>query len=368
MQISELEELQGRRAAPAHPGSKAQIQVANDAIIAQSLSEDQMQQRRSRNRSGERPVAFIADAVWGEVYFSGGIPTLWHRTFFSCCPCCLIGCKCFRQCCAHGQEVTTSMAPRRAWRQFWLSFATCLSILQIFFLVAMMLSEDGVVSMSVNAMIGPHPHKLSFAGAKNAARIRYKAEWWRLLSPVLLHSGVIHVLANVFIQLRFGVFLEVRWGHGPWLIIYLGAGLYSMLASCIFLPDTLTVGSSGAICGLIGAEFVFLLTTWRQTLPRDVAERNVQVASLIITVTLTAAISFAPMVDFAAHAGGFLVGALLGLILFADKMQDLAWRCVSWLAGIVLLGALLVGSVFYFVRNVFPDRQLLNLCSPAECG
>lgn len=49
------------------------------------------------------------------------------------------------------------------------------------------------------------------SGWQNAAKIKYNNEWWRLILPVLLHAGVLHIASNLLIQLRAGSYLEIIW-------------------------------------------------------------------------------------------------------------------------------------------------------------
>lgn len=79
-------------------------------------------------------------------------------------------------------------------------------------------------------------------GAKNAALIVYRYEYWRLLTPMLLHAGFIHLAVNVLIQLRVGVMLELEWGLARYASVYATSGVTSSLLSCVALPDTLGVG------------------------------------------------------------------------------------------------------------------------------
>jgi membrane associated rhomboid family serine protease len=99
----------------------------------------------------------------------------------------------------------------------------------------------------VNPMIGPWPDVLVNDGAKDAAMIMYRDQWWRLLTPMLLHvgrplfrtfphhslhlrnAGVVHILVNVLVQLRVGVYLEYTWGRFTWSTIYVRGWIHEEL-------------------------------------------------------------------------------------------------------------------------------------------
>lgn len=345
--------------------------VTSDAELALTLQLAEMERAKTEEPMHIRlpPKWVLADPVWGEVKYLAD-PTKCQKLAFACLPCLVVGCRGQPMlCCGQHQEAVPSRDARRSWRRCFLSFSVIISVAQIAVFACVVPLGGGFVDSGMNPMLGPHPHIFDPVGAKNAARILELNEWWRLLSPMMLHSGVFHLAANMLVQLRFGLLLEVLWGHSLWLAVYLVSGVYSSLASCIFLPDAISVGSSGGICGLVGADIVFILLTWRQTLPRDILDRNLQLVSLAGTAVMTGALSFLPMVDFAAHGGGFVAGGLVALVVFSDRLQD--WSQLSRHMvqdiGIALLLVLFVASLVFFILEVEPDSDLLDLCQPPEC-
>merc|ERR1712060_872970 len=120
-----------------------------------------------------------------------------------------------------------------------------------------------------------------------------------------------------------------------------------------------SVGSSGAICGMIGAWLSFLLITWNQTLPFDVNARNMQTVSVGFAVATILAISFLPLLDYAAHVGGLLMGAAVSMCLFASRLQSRTWRISTYACG----GTFIVGSVsftfWWFLTMTKPPEVLL---------
>merc|ERR1712037_163290 len=199
-------------------------------------------------------------------------------------------------------------------------------------------------------------------GAKNLARIVYENEWWRLATPILLHTGWYHLSGNLTIQFRAGVTLEYLWGHGVFLIIYMGSGIYGNLASCVFLPDALSVGASGSLCGIIGAWPVYLAMTWDQV---DDAtskrKRDLVMLVLILSIILVMCTSFIPPTDFAAHFGGLMMGALLAMTVFGPKMTSGKWGAVVSVLGALTVGVALVVTVWYILEVIEPDTKLLAI-------
>ncbi|CAM9746465.1 unnamed protein product [Phaeothamnion confervicola] len=223
-------------------------------------------------------------------------------------------------------------------------------------------------------MLGPWPTTLVAFGAKDTALILYDNEWWRLLTPAMLHAGFIHLFVNIVIQMRLGVHLEYEWGWRPWMAVYVASAAFSSLMSCIFLPDQLGVGSSGAIMGLMGAWFVEIVCKW-STADEEAHEQlhqvsaecsngcftNFLMATLNIGVTL--GFSFVPYVDWAAHVGGLVAGGAVGLWLFGGS---LAWERGRRYAKPACAGMLLLATAAalgWLLMYGAPDPSLRDVCA-----
>jgi membrane associated rhomboid family serine protease len=63
-----------------------------------------------------------------------------------------------------------------------------------------MITIDGFASANENPSIGPPVYSMVRFGAKESALIIKKDEWWRIISPTMLHAGIIHIVPNVAIQ------------------------------------------------------------------------------------------------------------------------------------------------------------------------
>lgn len=136
------------------------------------------------------------------------------------------------------------------------------------------------------------------------------SEPWRLLSSALLHGGLLHLGLNGSALLMLGGFLERVLGVARYAVLLGAAAVGGSLASALMPPLQLSVGASGAICGVLGAAAAL---SWRpgQVIPAIVVgplRRNAMV-NLALVVTM----SLLPQVDAWAHLGGGLVGAALVL-------------------------------------------------------
>ncbi|CAE8691484.1 unnamed protein product [Polarella glacialis] len=354
---------EGRALGREHSASctRLQMEILDEemalALQASELQAAQQQQnvRQQQRQQQQQDMRFqIWDPLWGDIKLtSSEAPGFCTRLLLNCCPCVFVSCR--------------TDDGFRAWRSFLLSWACLLGFAQVIALAGVIALSGGHMPLEENPMIGPHYHALDPAGAKNAARIKVFDEWWRLLSAVMLHAGWLHLAGNLIIQLRTGAMLEVLFGHSAWLLIYIISGAYSELCSCVINPSKLGVGSSGALCGLVGAWLSFILITWNQTLPLDVKARNVQAFSVGFSIIIIVASSFLPLMDFAAHIGGLIMGISLAMVLFAGRLQHMPSRWATRIAGFCLGSAFLGFTVWWFVTQTETNAAMLSLCQPPSC-
>lgn len=140
-------------------------------------------------------------------------------------------------------------------------------------------------------------------------------EYWRLITPIFLHSGFTHFLFNSFSLVLFGPALERMVGKGKFVIIYLISGIGANIATFFLQPLTYThVGSSGAIFGLFG--YYLAITTFRKEM---LSRENSQ---LIITIVVLGLIMtfLQPNVNITAHIFGLAFGFLLGTVFLRKKL------------------------------------------------
>jgi rhomboid protease GluP len=133
-------------------------------------------------------------------------------------------------------------------------------------------------------------------------------EPWDLLASVWLHAGVVHLLLNGYALWVLGGFLERLLGGPRFVILYVLAGLGGGIASAVVARGPLSVGASGAICGLLGAAAAL---AWRPAGIIPASVLPVIRRNAIVNLAISVVISFLPQVDGMAHLGGALVGAAL---------------------------------------------------------
>jgi membrane associated rhomboid family serine protease len=133
-------------------------------------------------------------------------------------------------------------------------------------------------------------------------------QFWRLVTAMFLHFGLIHLLFNGWALWVFGSQVEAAYGRTWMLLIYLVSGFLATVASYAFGPaNALAVGASGAIFGIFGA---FIAYNYRRR-HLALAAANLRMAMTLILINLFLAFGFA-RIDWRAHLGGIIVGFLAG--------------------------------------------------------
>lgn len=143
-----------------------------------------------------------------------------------------------------------------------------------------------------------------------------EGEYWRLLTPIFMHSGFSHVLFNSFSLVLFGPALEQILGKGKFIFVYVTTGVAANVATLLFEPLTyIHVGASGAIFGLFG--FFAAIIMFRKDL---ISYANAQ---LILTITIIGVIMtfLQPNINVVAHLIGLLAGFLIGAGLLSNKKR-----------------------------------------------
>ncbi len=241
--------------------------------------------------------------------------------------------------------------------------AIILTLLQALILGGM-LAVCGAAPLTINWSLGPYPDTLSEFGAKNPYLMIEMNQWWRLFTPQMLNTGVIHLLCNAYVQLETAAFYEREWGSRQWGIIYFGSAVGSTIVSSILDPDTIGVSSSGALMGVFGAKFaeVLTLTIFDTFYRRDGAAFQHLGGTLcsLVTVCLFCA---APLVDWSGHIGGLATGFFLGMVLFGKFIRKIHLKAAWQLLGLAVFIACLGTAINELVYHVVPSAATGDACA-----
>ena len=134
-------------------------------------------------------------------------------------------------------------------------------------------------------------------------------EYYRLLTSMFLHSGLLHLFFNMYALYIIGPQVESFFGKTKYLIIYLLSGISGSLLSVAFNVNTVSVGASGAIFGLFGA-LLYFGYNYRGYLGNVIKS---QILPVVIINLIFGFISTG--VDVAGHIGGLIGGIIVSSVL-----------------------------------------------------
>ncbi len=158
-------------------------------------------------------------------------------------------------------------------------------------------------------------------------------EYYRMVTSMFLHYGLLHLLVNMWALWVLGRTLEGVLGPVRFLALYLAGGLGGSVSVFLFAdPHSASAGASGAIFGLFAALFIVLKRLGRDT------------SSIIPILILNLAISFVPGISLAAHLGGLVTGGIVAAALAFAPRKSRTPIQASAIVGVLVL---LLGLTFY---------------------
>ena len=139
-------------------------------------------------------------------------------------------------------------------------------------------------------------------GALYPARVR-KGEYWRLIASGFIHITPYHLVVNMYSLYNYG-WMEQYFGSFRFaLILLLSIVGGSLLTLYLGKKNTLTVGISGGIYGLVAVYILMLLKS-----------PYIQLYDIIHMFMPMIVVNFLPNISVTGHLGGFITGILLGII------------------------------------------------------
>ena len=225
--------------------------------------------------------------------------------------------------------------PQPVIRQPWTRSESNISLTQIF------LGANVAVYLAMafgSGTVANFPgHSLLFGA--NYGPYTLTGQWWRLLTYMFMHGGILHIAFNMWCLWDLGALCESLYGRVTYGAIYLITGAAAGMASVAWNPAVLSVGASGAIFGLAGA------------LIASFALGEFSLPSIAIRGTLRSLLVFAGFnlffgsmfagVDNAAHIGGLVSGLILGALIAKLAPHDNTLRIA--VIGFVVLGIVAAG-------------------------
>jgi rhomboid protease GluP len=196
---------------------------------------------------------------------------------------------------------------------------------------------------------------LTLLGGKITSLIE-AGQYWRLITPVLLHASLVHIGFNMYALFAIGPSLESYYGHKRFLALYLLTGFGGNLLSFL-LSSGISVGASTAIFGLVAAEGVFIYQNRKIFGP----QARAMLSNVVMVVIINLVLGLSPGIDNWGHLGGLITGLLFGW--FAGPQLEVTYNypdyelvdqrspVVAWVTAVVLF-FILIGVVFLRIFKV----------------
>ena len=182
----------------------------------------------------------------------------------------------------------------------------------------------------------------------NVGALTFSGEWWRLLTNVFVHGGLLHIAFNMWCLWNLGQLCESLYGRWTYAAIYLICGLGASLASAAWHPYVPSVGASGAIFGLAGA-LITALKLGEFSVPRSALSGTLRSLGAFVVYNLIFGFVL-PGVDNTAHIGGLVTGLIVGALiaLIAPQQSQAPRRIAIFVVVILALAGGAIGAALHY--------------------
>jgi membrane associated rhomboid family serine protease len=170
------------------------------------------------------------------------------------------------------------------------------------------LASNKYLAYSLNFLAGCEG-KLGTIGSMSNAKVFGDGEWWRLFLHIYLHTGVLHMLFNVFALLTAGKVVEKKIGSLPYLLLYHVIAIVNAIIMCLIFPDSTSVGASAGIFGMIG---IMCVMKWKKDV---VCNESLKKGELIYIIVFSVLSLLLGLESFVTHFVAFVFGIIVGFLL-----------------------------------------------------
>ena len=231
-------------------------------------------------------------------------------------------------------------------------------------LIGVFVLEHRFAIGSSSGLFAPSISTLIALGGLHRDLVLQHGEWFRLFSATLLHGSLLHLILNGVALYLAGSVLETLVGRVWFLALFvIGAVGGSLLSLAINPATVVSVGASGAIMGLLAGAFV---SSFR--LPSGVQRTQIQMSMmqvLIPSLIPLATVGTGHKVDFAAHLGGALVGATVGLVMLKNwRLESALPRFVGAAGAIAAMGVAAYAFAAVSIQQRYSDHVLYTHLVP----
>ncbi|CAI3488174.1 rhomboid family intramembrane serine protease [Enterococcus cecorum] len=187
-------------------------------------------------------------------------------------------------------------------------------------------------------------------GSMYGPLVAYLHEYWRFVTPIFIHYGLMHIVFNSVVLYYMGQQLEAIYGHWRFLAIYLLSGILGNMTSFAF--NQVNVSSAGASTALFGVFGAFVAMGMHFKHYPGFKELTQQ---YLILIGINLAFGLVGNgIDIFGHIGGVLGGFVLGQTIAVPCQKDSYRKSIQ-----VLFGLIFVFLCIFCLLYGFKKYQLL---------
>lgn len=203
-------------------------------------------------------------------------------------------------------------------------------------------------------IISPDAELLYNAGG-NLGVATVNGQWWRLVTGMFIHGGIMHLLMNMYALIYIGLMLEPILGKARFISAYILTGIVASITSIAIHPQIVSVGASGAIFGMFGV-YLALLTT--NIIPKET--RKATLLNILVYVALNLANGMKAGIDNAAHVGGLISGIVIGYAYYYS-LKHFEWKGIKYAVISITAFFLLILSIVMLKNMPNPVQEQENI-------
>ena len=137
------------------------------------------------------------------------------------------------------------------------------------------------------------------------------SQWFRFITPMFLHAGIIHIGFNMLLQMTLGRDMEKAIGTLRFIVVYLSSGIFGFVLGGNFAaPAIASTGASGCLFGILALVLLDIFYTWNER-----PSPGKDLLWILFDVVISFALGLLPGLDNFSHIGGFLMGLVLGICI-----------------------------------------------------
>jgi membrane associated rhomboid family serine protease len=197
--------------------------------------------------------------------------------------------------------------------------------------------------------VSPSPEQARAFGA-DFGPLTLNGQWWRLVTSMFVHFGIVHIGLNMWCLWNLGRAAEQLMGRASYLLAYFVSGIFASIASVYWHPMATGAGASGAIFGMAGVlvSYVYLKKT-----PSHLTINSKMLGSLGTFIAYNLAFGALPGISNAAHIGGLAMGLAVGAALPASGASEHARR--TRLSLVAIFSAIALAGSAIAVKKLTKD-------------